>query len=184
MHACTPSAGKFSTAAGVLFAAFAVAFLASPALAGPGKGSKGKSEKAAKVQLREGLSVLQATKKMLQSADHDYGGHRAAAVKAIDAAENQLSLVLKSKHKGKGSGGKAGKKSATKPGKGKGKRREPQDLSNLQLADAIPKLEQTQALLEKAKDDYGGHRADAVRDLGKAVQQLKTALTFEKKKKG
>jgi hypothetical protein len=175
----------FSMAAGVLLSALALAFLASPALAGPGKGSKGRPDKAAKAQLHEGLSILQTTKKMLQSADHDYGGHRMAAVKAIDAAESQLTLAIKSQHKGKAAGGKALNKTAKKGTKGKGKKnQEPQDLSNLQLADAIVRLEQTQALLEKAKNDYGGHRDDAVRDLGGAIQQLKIALTFEKKKKG
>ncbi len=119
------------------------------------------------------------TKKTLEGADHDYGGHRASAVKAIGAAQHQVKLALqtqtKHKHPGKGVQGNG-------KGNGKGKGREPQGISNMQLAEAIPILLKTMTMLEKADHDYGGHRAAAVRDLGAAVQQLKTALEFEKKK--
>ena len=135
-------------------------------------------QKQSNAQLREALHVLQATKKTLEGADHDYGGHRVKAIKDIGAAEHQLKLALKSQHKktGKTGGGKAG------AGKGKAKGNEPQNVSNLQLADAIVILQRTETFLEKADHDYGGHRVAAVRDLKVAVQQLKTALKFEKKK--
>ena len=156
-----------------------VACLISPMLAAPRQGAKREPQRISNAQLREGLQVLQATKKMLQSADHDYGGHRVNAIKAIDAAEHQLKRALRSQHKGKTVGSKPGKS-----GKGTGQQPEPQNISNLQLANAIGILTQTRTLLEKADHDYGGHRAAAVRDIGVAIQQLKTALKYEKKTKG
>jgi hypothetical protein len=136
-------------------------------------------QKVSNAQLREALHVLQATKKMLEGADHDYGGHRVAAVKAIGAVERQLRLALGTQTNPKKTG-KPGNQ-GTRPGKGGGKQPEPQAISNLQLADAIVILEKTATFLEKADHDYGGHRAAAVRDLGVAVRQLKLALKFEKK---
>jgi hypothetical protein len=149
--------------------------LAGPADAAPRKLSRREPQKVSNAQLHEALRVLQATKKMLEGADHDYGGHRVAAVKAIGAAERQLRLALGTQTNHKKPGGQG-----TRPGKGGGKH-EPQAISNLQLADAIGVLEKTATFLEKADHDYGGHRAAAVRDLGIAVRQLKLALKFEKK---
>jgi hypothetical protein len=184
MRTWSRNMSQFFPAVGLLVASLVFGWLVSPALAGPaGKGTKPEPQRLSNAQLREGLTTLQATKKMLQSADHDYGGHRVAAIKAIDAAEHQLRLALKSQHKGKAVSGKAVNKTG-KIGKGNGKNREPQNISNLQLADAIVILERTRLLLEKADHDYGGHRAAAVRDLGVAIQQLKAALRFEKKVKG
>lgn len=125
------------------------------------------------VQLREAIVVLQRTKLTLESADHDYGGHRAAAVKDIGAAQHQLKLALGTRHKGTKPGGKPGGKS--------GKGSEPQQLSNIQLAEAIPVLQRTASFLQKADHDYGGHRAQAVKDINLAIHQLKAALAFEKK---
>jgi hypothetical protein len=133
--------------------------------------AKREAQNVSNAQLHEALHVLQATKKTLEAADHDYGGHRVKAIKAIGAAEQQLKLALGSPTKPKKPGGK-----------GEGKGGEPQAISNMQLADAIPILEKTRGLLEMANHDYHGHRAAAVRDLGAAVEQLKAALKFEKKR--
>lgn len=149
--------------------------LASSADARQRSEAKQESQKASNAQLREGLQVLQTTKKILEGADHDYGGHRVDAIKAIRAAEHPLRLALPAQQKRTPSGVKNG-------GGGKGAQPEPQNVSNMQLADAIGTLQQTQVLLEKSNHDYGGHRAAAVRDLSVAIQQLKTALSFEKKK--
>lgn len=179
MGNCFQNAGKVFSAVKPLLAGLIVICLASPGPAARGQATKREPQKVSNAQLREGLHVLQATKKMLQGADHDYGGHRVEAIKAIDAAEHQLQLALRSQHKGKGAGAKT-EKSRT----GKGKQPEPQKISNLQLADAIVILVRTRELLQKADHDYGGHRAAAVRDIGVAIKQLKTALKYEKKTKG
>ena len=173
------STRKVLLASGLLFAGLALSCLTTSASADPGnKQPKREPQQVSNAQLREGLHVLQATKKMLQGADHDYGGHRVAAVKVIDAAEHQLTLALRSQHKRAAPGGKVGG-----AGAGRGKQREPQNISNLQLADAIVILERTRTVLEKADHDYGGHRVAAVRDLGGAIKQLKVALKYEKKKR-
>ncbi len=163
----------------LLLAGLILVCLVSPALAvPPGKGARREPQRLSNAQLREAVYVLQATKKMLQSADHDYGGHRVTAIREINAAEQQLRLALRSQHGGRTLGGKTGR-----PGARAGRGREPQAISNLQLADAIGILEQTRVLLQNADHDYGGHRAAAVRDLGGAIQQLKIALRFETKRK-
>ena len=121
-------------------------------------------------QLMQALTVLHSTKVVLEGADHDYGGHRAAAVKAIGAAQHQLRLALGLK----APGGKSTKKGDPMP--------EPQNVSNAQLAEAIPVLKEAITTLKNANHDYNGHRGNAVRDLHEAVQQLETALKYEKKK--
>lgn len=166
---------KLWLTSGLLFAGFVLSCATTPASARQGKGAQREPQRLSNAQLREGLHVLQATKKMLQGADHDYGGHRVASIKAINAAEHQLSLALHSQHKRGAPGSKTGGKA------GRGGQPEPQNISNLQLADAIVILERTRAVLERADHDYGGHRVAAVRDLGGAIRQLKTALRFEKR---
>lgn len=171
---------------GLLLMGLILSCLTAPANASPPKRSRREPQKVSNAQLREGIHVLQATKQMLEKADHDYGGHRVAAVKAIGAAEHQLRLALQSQHKQANGSGKSNGKSVAKSGRTSGrggKRPEPQKISNMQLADAIGVLERTRTLLAKADHDYGGHRAAAFRDLGAAIQQLKMALRFEKKAK-
>jgi hypothetical protein len=145
-------------------------FLTPPLSAAKPKEPQGVSNK----QLVECLHVLHSVKRTLEAADHDYGGHRADAVKAIGAADHQLKLALEHVHKKAPGGGKPG----AKPGGGG----EPQAVSNLELAEAIPVIKTTIGVLEKADHDYGGHRASAARDLKAAIVQLEKALEFEKKK--
>jgi hypothetical protein len=152
-----------------LAAGFVLSLLPSVADAKP----KREPQRVSNAQLREAIHVLQATKKTLEGADHDYGGHRVDAIKAINAAEHQLRLALGSQHKGKKPG---------KPGGKGGKGNEPQNISNLQLAEAIPVLQRTIGLLEQANHDYGGHREQAIKDIHVAIRQLKRALEFEKKR--
>jgi hypothetical protein len=165
----------------LLLAGLALMSLPASAQASLRRAQKREPQRISNAQLREALHVLQVTKKTLEGADHDYGGHRVEAIKAIGAAQHQLRLALQTQTKPGKPGGKNGGKPGH-PGKGGGKEPEPQNISNMQLADAIPILQQTRRLLEKADHDYGGHRAAAVRDLGGAIQQLKIALEFEKKR--
>ena len=166
---------------GVFLAVLALASLPTSAEASLRRAPKREPQRISNAQLHEALHVLQVTKKTLEGANHDYGGHRVEAIKAIGAAEHQLKRALQTQAKPGKPGGKTGGKPG-RPGKGGGKQPEPQNISNLQLAEAIPILQRTRTLLEKADHDYGGHRAAAVRDLGAAVHQLKLALEFEKKK--
>jgi hypothetical protein len=131
-------------------------------------------------QLVESIHLLHSVRKTLEMADHDYGGHRADAVRDISAASKQLKLALEFVHKGKTTGAKK-----DQPKKGKTPMptpMEPQALSDMQLASSVPTLRATVALLQKANHDYGGHRAKAVTDLELAIRQLDAALKFSKAK--
>jgi hypothetical protein len=162
-------------ASGLLLLGLALASdLSSTASAAPKRPPEPQS--ASNAQLAEGLAVLHATKVTLQQANHDYGGHRAKAVKAIDAAHHQLKLALEFQTKKKiHVGGDAAKLG---PGK------EAQAQSDMQLGVSIATLKKTVAVLEGADHDYGGHRLMAVKDLHGAIKELETALKFEKRKEG
>jgi hypothetical protein len=45
--------------------------------------------------IRAALRELKESKKELETADHDFGGHRKEAIKAIDVAIKQLEKALK-----------------------------------------------------------------------------------------
>jgi hypothetical protein len=68
----------------------------APTPAAPAKGPTTDSsvDKASLTRIARGLAVLKAVTKVLQVADHDYGGHRVAAVRDVGAAENQLQSIL------------------------------------------------------------------------------------------
>ena len=60
-------------------------------------------------------------------------------------------------------------------------------LSSAQAAERHPKIRQAIRALEAAKDDlqhadhdFGGHRADALRECDEAIKQLKLALQYDK----
>jgi hypothetical protein len=126
--------------------------------------------------LHQAIQVLRSAKLTLEKADHDYDGHRAAAVREINASVRQLRLALE--HGPRRRTALVGKQT----GQGKGARqREPQAVSDQQLADAIPALRRTITVLQNANHDYGGHRANAVRDLHAAVRQLEAALKYSRK---
>ncbi len=172
MFALLVNARSPGRSAVLLVAALVLSFMTRPAAAAPAK-PKREPQRVSNAQLHEAIHVLQLTKKTLEGADHDYGGHRANAVKAIGAAEHQLKFALGAHNKGKKPGGKGGKG---------GKGNEPQNISNMQLAEAIPILQRTVGLMEKANHDYGGHREQAIKDVNIAIHQLKAALEFEKKR--
>jgi outer membrane biosynthesis protein TonB len=60
---------------------------------------------------------------------------------------------------------------------------EPQKQSNAQLAQALRALHASHAVLGKGDHDYGGHRAAAERDVGKAAKSLEAALGLKGDKK-
>ncbi len=131
---------------------------------------KKQAQGASNQQLMAAIQTLQSVKLTLEKADHDYGGHRAAAVKDIAKAEQQLLRALHA-HQKLGNAGKV-------PAMG-----EPQALSNAQLAQTIPVLSNTITLLGSANHDYGGHRQKAIQDLQAAINQLQVALKSAKQPK-
>ena len=48
-----------------------------------------------------------------------------------------------------------------------------------EIRDAIAALRRAKAHLENAKRDFGGHRADAVRAIDHAIEQLEICLKYE-----
>ena len=63
--------------------------------AAPPQGGKEKRERNEKhPHIRAALHELQEAKNELQHADHDFGGHRAEAVEAVDNAIKQLRQAL------------------------------------------------------------------------------------------
>lgn len=122
-------------------------------------------------ELHEALQILHHVNHTLKHADHDYGGHRVHAVKAIGQAEHQLDLIVEHHHKHhKTKHPHAGQKGKGQP--------EPQKLSDAQLAQSIPALHAAANFISHANHDFGGHRTKALKDIHHAVTQLQEALKY------
>jgi hypothetical protein len=107
---------------------------------------------------------LHAVKTLLEHADHDYNGHRAAAVRDLTAAIHELHP-----HHGKAHPKVAAHRaSATRP-------HELQKLSDAQLREAIGKLEAVHHELAHGK--AGHHKA--AEHVAHAISELKTALSIK-----
>lgn len=143
------------------------------------KNKKAEPQPQSDAQLVQALHTLEGTRRILLGANHDYGGHRVHAIKSIGAAEHQLKEALHHHHKHHKTQPKTNGNAVAKGGKKGNKQPEAQAVSNMQLAHAIPVLQQTAVMLTHANHDYGGHRAHAIRDLHHAVQQLQVALKYE-----
>jgi hypothetical protein len=104
------------------------------------------------------VGELRQIRALLERADRDYKGHRAAAVKEIAAAIHALAP----RHKGKGK---------KQPGGG-----EPQALSDAQLRQAIAQLGKVSSQLSGLP---GKRPAKAVGHLGTAAKELEIALTIK-----
>jgi hypothetical protein len=100
---------------------------------------------------------LHAVKVLLERADRDYQGHRAAAVKEISAALRIL--VQRQKNKG------------GKPGGG-----EPQALSDAQLGEAVAALGKVWSQLASLPTPRA---AKASGHVGTAIKELQVALTIK-----
>ena len=106
------------------------------------------------------IGALHAVKVLLEGADRDYDGHRAAAVKAVTAAMHALETgyahVAFPKPNGKGG-------------------TEAQALSDRQLNDAITNLQTIQTQLKGAT----AQAAAASTGINAAIAELKVALTIK-----
>ena len=148
--------------------------------------------------LVQALEQLHSAEKTLRGDDHDYGGHRVAAMHDIHEAEHELREALKDSHHGQSQGG--GKSAGTSGGKQTGasgtksggnsskyattsrSKSEPlsQQASNQQLGNTVTALKQVVSTLHQAKHDYGGHREQAVRHIERAIHQLEEGLHYAK----
>ena len=64
------------------------------ASAAPGARTRQEPQALSNQQLVNGIQLLQSINFTLKAADHDYGGHRAQAVRAVGTAERQLRRAL------------------------------------------------------------------------------------------
>src|SRR6516225_5635947 len=123
----------FRTSIGLGIPVFAVLALLTPVSGAIAQKKPKEPQVLSDMQLAESIQTLRVIRFTLEKADHDYGGHRADAVRDITAAVKQLRLALEHS-------GKAVPKGERKKDKG-GK--EPQAISDAQLAASIPPLRQT-----------------------------------------
>jgi hypothetical protein len=154
-------------ASAALFAFAGADFSRSNAVAPPTKKSpppKPSPQPVGNPQLIEAIQVLRSVRRTLDAADHDYGGHRAEAVRYVGAAERQLREALGLPGTGQ-----------LPPGP---HFPEPQIISDRQLATCIPVLVNTGTFLSQANTDFGGHRARAIADLRAAIAELELALEY------
>ena len=107
------------------------------ASAAPGARTRQEPQALSNQQLVNGIQLLQSINFTLKAADHDYGGHRAQAVRAVGTAERQLRRALNYR-----AGAKMLAPIRNQPhtGSNTGPHPQPQKLSDQQLAAAIPVL--------------------------------------------
>jgi hypothetical protein len=110
------------------------------------------------VAMQAVAAELNTVKVLLEKADHDYMGHRAAAVKEISVAIR----ILMPKRK--------------RNGKAPGPVGEPQAVSDAQLRAAVGALGKVAAQLSSMP---GKRSAKAVGHVGAAVKELEVALTIK-----
>ena len=108
---------------------------------------------------------------MLQQDQRDYGGHRAAAVEAMQAADNDLVLALRADHADETI--PAVQSLSALPGDLRN-----QHASNQNIAYARAYVEHAIDMLKNDQHDYNGYRAKAVQQLVIARVQLKDALQY------
>lgn len=162
-----------SVSVSALLAIISLAALVSMPTAPVRAQAKKESQKFSNEELAASIGKLHRIKHTLEAADHDYGGHRAAAVGAVKNAADELQQALEhAKSKG------------VKNTKDVGSSDPKQKMSNKDLEESIAALKKTHKALEESKQDYGGHRAKAVAELGTAITQVEKALTYINKKKG
>jgi hypothetical protein len=153
----------------VRFAVVALAGLMSPILAARAEGPEKKGHHS---HIHAALHELREARNELKEAGHDFGGHREAALRAVDTAIKQLEEALRfvdDPHPEKGAG--------TDHDKYHGYKHHPH------IHHAIHELKETRSELKEAKHDFGGHREAAIKDVDYAIEQLELALKFGGKRK-
>jgi hypothetical protein len=119
--------------------------------------------------IHHAIYELREARVELKEAKHDFGGHREKALKATDAAVEQLELALK---------GAGDPFKAPKPNPEHYKKYE----HHPHIHRAIYDLKEAKTQLKEAKHDFGGHREKALKDTDYAIEQLELALKFANKK--
>jgi hypothetical protein len=116
-------------------------------------------------RLHAALYEMRHARTELKEAKHDFGGHRAKAVEALDEAITQVEKPLKAV---------GDNTKGTNPGKDayKGYANHPH------IRRALVEVKGARKELREAAHDYKGHRAKAVEALDAVVNQLDKALKY------
>jgi hypothetical protein len=159
------SAGFFALIASVI-----------PAVAAPPAQSGAKNANATSSPFASQIAALRAARTLLEGADHDYNGHRAAAVKLVSAAIHELhppkTTTTSTAKKGTGSTAKGG---TSTPHAQVPAGHMPQAQSDAMLKEAMVAIAAVQGQLANA----GGAGAPAAANLQKAVAELQIAVTIK-----
>ncbi len=119
--------------------------------------------------LHHALRELREARTELKEAKHDFGGHREKALKATDAAIEQIDKALRAAGDNIKGGGKFD------PGVYKEYDHHPH------IHHALHELREARTELKEAKHNFGGHREKALHDVNHAIEQLDLALQFARK---
>jgi hypothetical protein len=118
--------------------------------------------------MHHALYEMAEARKELKEADHDFGGHREKALKAVDEAIVQMEKALD---------GVGDKYVAKAPDKDVYKKYE----FHPHIHHALNELKESRKELKEAKHDFGGHREKALEAVDFAIRQLELALKFARK---
>jgi hypothetical protein len=118
--------------------------------------------------VHEAIRSLHHARYELEHATHDYGGRRADALKAVDAALRDLRLAA---------GEEAVVRNATD---GSPRAEQAQAADRRDLRHAITSLERARSDMERAGSDYGGRKAAALKSIDHALHELRLAAEHEK----
>jgi hypothetical protein len=104
------------------------------------------------------LHELRRAHAEIKAAKHNFGGHRRAALKDIDAATHQLNRLVghpHHKHHAGASGYRAGSLK-----------------HRSHIHHALHELREARGELERSRFDFGGHKLKAIKDINAAIRQL------------
>jgi hypothetical protein len=131
-------------------------------------------------QIRKAIVALDHAKADLQNAEHDYCGHRAEALEAVNRALEQLKKALdydKHEHASMPVASSTGVDSELTGVAANGEKME----RHPNIYAAIRALEGAKNDLQHAAHDFGGHRDEAVEVVEGAIKQLRQATACDKK---
>jgi hypothetical protein len=125
--------------------------------------------------IHRAIRALEAAKAYMESAPHDFCGHRVSALAESNLALNELGLaVICDKRKDKSTGSAAMQPPALMNASGQAPGRHPL------IRDAIDALQVARRDLNSASHRYCGHRIEALEAVNRALTQLGLALNCDK----
>jgi hypothetical protein len=119
-------------------------------------------------EVYDAMRSLRHAKYELEHAPHDFGGRRADAIKAVDAALRELRLAS----------GQEAVERRTADGTPREERAAAADRQDLR--NAIASLERARNDIEHAPHDYNGRKTAALQSVDRALQELRLAAEHEK----